>query len=377
MGYPLIRYALDPTGHNPNNLVIGEVHTLSTAQVRAVAPIYGPFFAESIVVYDHGTNVLLTKDVDYQLVHLLQDASLTFGKEICQIILITNRAVSNQVRLNVQVLGGNYQNSAKAISDAYDTFASDNRPVDWVNGVLNKQTQYTPSLHMHLLEDVVGFGALVVALERIGQAITLSNIPAWQNLVDWVTQSTKDFATEEDMLNMVSSDKLLNMEIFLKSLSKYNFNAVTFRPSNRVMNLGGSMVFRVESTNFNHGEMLFWTVEHDTSIPDKETEDSMFGVMNGVFSVINQSATFIVPTLKRSSTKYGDRRFHVKLHRNSVTGPVIADSGAVTLVNRDPSKDNPFLTLRGGLWEHVCCLNEPGMVPSPEAMYLVRETMVD
>ena len=137
------------------------------------------------------------------------------------------------------------------------------------------------------------------------------------------------------------------------------------------------MVFRVESTNFNHGEMLFWTVEHDTSIPDKETEDSMFGVMNGVFSVINQSATFIVPTLKRSSTKYGDRRFHVKLHRNSVTGPVIADSGAVTLVNRDPSKDNPFLTLQGGLWEHVCCLNEPGMVPSPEAMYLVRETMVD
>ena len=377
MGYPLIRYALDPTGHNPNNLVIGEVHTLSTAQVRAVAPIYGPFFAESIVVYDHGTNVLLTKDVDYQLVHLLQDASLTFGKEICQIILITNRAVSNQVRLNVQVLGGNYQNSAKAISDAYDTFASDNRPVDWVNGVLNKQTQYPPSLHMHLLEDVVGFGALVVALERVGQAITLSNIPAWQNLVDWVKQSTKDFATEEDMLNMVSNDKLLNMDIFLKSLSKYNFNAVTFRPSNRVMNLGGSMVFRVESTNFNHGEMLFWTVEHDTSIPDKETEDSMFGVMNGVFSVINQSATFIVPTLKRSSTKYGDRRFHVKLHRNSVTGPVIADSGAVTLVNRDPSKDNPFLTLRGGLWEHVCCLNMPGMVPSPEAMYLVRETMVD
>lgn len=377
MGYPLIRYALDPTGHNPNNLVIGEVHTLSTAQVRAVAPIYGPFFAESIVVYDHGTNVLLTKDVDYQLVHLLQDASLTFGKEICQIILVTNRAVSNKIRLNVQMLGGNYQNSAKAISDAYDTFASDNRPVDWVNGILNKPNQYPPSLHKHLLEDVVGFGSLVVALERIGQAVTLSNIPAWQNLVDWVQAFSKDYATEEDMLNMVSSDKLVNMEIFLKSLSKYNFNAVTFRPASRVNNLGGTVGFKVDSTNFNHGEAIFWTVEHDTTVPDKETDDSMFGVMDGVFSIINQAGGFVVPTLKRSSTKYGERRFNVKLRRNSISGPVIADSGVIILMNRDPGLDNPFLTLQGGLWEHVCCLNEPGMTPSPEALYLVRESYFD
>ena len=376
MGYPLIRYALDPTGHNPNNLVIGEVHTLSTAQVRAVAPIYGPFFAESTVVYDHGTNVLLTKDVDYQLVHLLQDASLTFGKEICQIILITNRAVSNKVRLNVQLLGGNYQNSAKAISDAYDTFASDNRPVDWVNGVLNKQTQYPPSLHMHLLEDVVGFGALVVALERIGQAVTLSNIPAWQNLVDWVQQFNQNYASDADIINMVSSEKLVNMQVLLKTLDKYNFNAITFRPSARRFTLGGSVTFKIDCTNFPHGENLYWTVEHDEN-SNNPTEDGMFGVMGGMFPVLNQIGSFVVPTLKRSSTKYGDRRFNVKLRRNSVTGPVVADSGIIFLVNKDPQQDNSFLTLEGGLWEHVCCLNEPGMVPSPEAMYLVRESFVN
>ena len=377
MGYPLIRYALDPTGHNPNNLVIGEIHQLSTAQVRTIAPGYGPFYSESIVVYDHGTNVLLTKGLDYQVVHLLQDASLTFGKEICQIILITNRAVTDKVRLNYQVLGGNYQNSAKAISDAYETFASDNRPVDWVNGVLNKPTQYPPSLHKHLLEDVVGFGSLVVALERIGQAITLTNIPAWQNLVDWIQEFNRDFATMEDLDNMVASDKLVNMEIFLSSLQKYNFNAVTFRPINRINALGSSVAFRVESTNFPHGEMLYWTVEHDTSVADKETEDSMFGTLNGMATMINQMGGFVVPTLKRSSTKYGERRFSVKLRRMGITGPVIADSGTIILVNRDPKLDNPFLTLQGGLWEHVCCLNEPGFSPTPEALYLVRETLVE
>lgn len=375
MGYPLVRYPLDPTGHNPNNLVIGEIHTLSTAQVRTVAPGYGPFFGESIVVYDHGTNVLLTKGVDYQTVHLLQDASLTFGKEVCQILLITNRAVTNQVRINYQVLGGNYQNSSKAISDAYDTFVSDNRPVDWVNGVLNKPTQYKPSLHKHLLEDVVGFGSLAVAIERVGQAITLSNMPAFQNLLDTVLDLSKNYATEQDIIDMVPSDRVITTEILLKALDKLNFNGVTFRTPARRYALGGSISFTVETTNFPHGQSLFWEVVHE--VGDKETEDKMFGSMNGVFPVLNQSGNFVVTTLRRSSNKYGDRRFSVRLRKNGPTGPVITDSGIIVLVNKDPNVASNFLTLEGGLWEHVCCLNEPNMVPSPEAMYLLKDALAD
>ena len=35
------------------------------------------------------------------------------------------------------------------------------------------------------------------------------------------------------------------------------------------------------------------------------------------------------------------------------------------------------MALESGLWEHVCCLNEPNMVPSPEGMYLVKDALAD
>ena len=375
MSYPLIRYPLDPTGHSPNNIVIGEIHELSTAPVRVVAPIYGPFFNESVVLYDHENSVLLTKGVDYETVHLLQDASLTFGKEICQIILVKNRAVSSKVRLNYQVLGGNYQNSAKAIADAYDTFVSDNRPVDWVNGVLNKPGQYPPSQHMHLLEDVVGFGSLVVALERIGQAVTLSGIPAFQHILDWVRDFNRNFATDEDIIQMAPVERLVNMDVLIKTLDKYNFNAITFRPVSRKVTLGASFTMTINCTNFQPGESLYWTLEHEAS--DLGTEDAMFGVMDGIVPVINQQASFVIPTRRRSSTKYGDLRFNVKLRRNSVSGPVLATSGTLILVNKDPRLDDKFTTLEGGLWEHVCCLNEPNISHTPEAFWLIRDATLD
>ena len=50
MPQPVIRYPLDPTGVNPNNLVIGELAVLQTRPVRAITPIYGPFFSESVKV---------------------------------------------------------------------------------------------------------------------------------------------------------------------------------------------------------------------------------------------------------------------------------------------------------------------------------------
>lgn len=372
MTNPLMRYALDPTGLNPNNLVIGEVHTLAAVQTRAIAPLYGPFFSDTIVVYDHGNSVLLTKNLDYHCVHLLQDASLTFGKEVCQMILITNKAVSDQVRLNYQVLGGYYQNSSQAVVDVYNTFLNDRRPVDWEKGILNKPLTYTPSSHMHLLEDVVGFGPLVVALERIGQAVTLSNIPAYQALVDWVVAFNKSFATEQEILDLQStSEKMVSLDGLKLAAQKWNFNAITFRPNARKVRLGSTVTFSLSCTNFIPNEQLYWEVVNGSGVDG--TEDSMFVSKTGMVPIINQVASFIVSS-KRGSKSYGNRKFHVRLRRNSQTGPILAEYFDVMLVNKDPRLDNTYLTLNGGLWEHVCCLSEPGMTPSAEACYLVRES---
>ena len=52
MTIPIIRYELDTTGENPNNKVVGEIRSLSNNDLRAVAPSYGAYFTESLIVKD-------------------------------------------------------------------------------------------------------------------------------------------------------------------------------------------------------------------------------------------------------------------------------------------------------------------------------------
>ena len=180
------RFNEDPTGTNPNNLVVGETKTLSTLRYRAYAPLYGPFFADATFqLWDTATGRLLIRDQDYIPAQMLEEATLKFGKEICELVLIKNQAVSSNLRSNYQVLGGLYQRQAANLEKVYEALVSDAREVDW-SQVLNKQTEYPPSYHRHKLKDVFGFEPFVVGLERIRNAIALSDIGAYEELIDWV-----------------------------------------------------------------------------------------------------------------------------------------------------------------------------------------------
>lgn len=193
MALPVFRYPLDPTGENPDNLVVREPHQLSKKSnptfVRVACPLYGPFFAESLVILDASNGRQLVKDIDYKTTDLLQDPTLSFGKEISQFIVITNGEVSDEIEISYQVLGGNYQNDATAVQHVFETFLNDDRTVDWSN-VGNKPATYPPSLHLHLLQDIINFGPLVVAINSLRDAKMLNNTPMFEALVRWASDRT-------------------------------------------------------------------------------------------------------------------------------------------------------------------------------------------
>ncbi len=204
MAGPIIRFPLDPTGVNPNNLVENEPQTLNSGvQNRAIAPIYGPFFSSGLIITDTATNTPLSPS-QYSVVDLLQDATMLFGQGIYSVILITDSSVSNNVLVTYQVLGGEYQNSASGIVNAYETLLGDNRPVNWVN-VLNKPTQFPATLHNHLLADVYGFQSVVAALERVRNAVILSDVPTLNALVTWMNNLYSQ--QEISLLNTVNDLK--------------------------------------------------------------------------------------------------------------------------------------------------------------------------
>lgn len=201
MALPIFRYPLDKTGENPDNYVSREVHDLTPVarptDVRVAAPIYGPYFKTSLEVRDRANGFVLVPGVDYKSTDLLQDPTISFGKEISQFIVIMNGNVSNSIEISYQVLGGNYQNDATAIKHVFQTFLNDTRPVDWQN-ISGKPETYPPSLHIHLLEDIVGWGPMIVALDNLRDAILLNNTPMYEALIDWVNSRRISWTTIGD-----------------------------------------------------------------------------------------------------------------------------------------------------------------------------------
>lgn len=323
MSEPLTRYALDPTGLLTDNLVSGEIITLNVAQIRAAAPAYGPYFTESLVIYDHNTNVLLVRGVDYQCVQLLQEATLKFGKEICEVILILNGSISDQIRLTYQVLGGLYQNNSAGVVSMYETVMSDERPVDWIN-VLNKPTLYTPTLHNHLLTDVVGFEPLIVALERIRNAIVLSDVPAFEDLIAWVKLRTLEKATYGDIDAGIASDKAITIDTLLYSLSKFNFNSSYITPSKTDINPGTNTTFNITTSNVSDGTLLYWTLDHI------DTANSDFGLTSGVMTVNDNKCSFILPVNTAIETE-SNETFRINVRRGAIDGPTMVMSNILTI----------------------------------------------
>ncbi len=326
MPSPLIRYALDPTGTNPDNSIQGEIKELAIALNRAIAPAYGPFFVDGLTAYDHGNGRLLQRGVDYEIVDLLQSATLKFGKEIAQVILITNSDVGSFVRLNYQALGGQYQNNAEGLINLYNTVMNDGRAVDWTQ-VLNKPTEYTPTLHTHLLQDLYGFEPVVVALERVRNAMVLSDVPAFEALIEWVkTNSGNTIITDPIVPTIIRSEE---------------------------------KVINVFTTNNRNGTKYYWSIEHTT------TTDANFLLLNGMFSVFQNRSNF---TLKMSSLVPGtNKKFSVVIRKDRVDGPIATTIEDITLLANNGDA-NAVIDLI-----NACCPMEPGIGMNAMSFFLSGE----
>jgi hypothetical protein len=184
-----IRYNLDPIGTNPDNLVANEPHTLEPHPVRVIAPTAGAYYGSSLVVFDSLTQTMLTLNTDYKLAELLQEPSSRYGQAVYALIAITNPNVSSEVSITYQCLGGYFQYDYSNLIDAYISAIGSGAPVDWLY-ILNKPYEYPPTLHQHLMVDLWGMEFVVSALERIRTAIMLSDVPAYEALIDYVNTRT-------------------------------------------------------------------------------------------------------------------------------------------------------------------------------------------
>jgi len=327
MPNPLIRYELDPTGINPDNLVVGEPHNLSDKPVRAIAPTYGPFFADvnTLKVYDAANGNLLQRGAHFQCVELLQDATLQYGKEICSVILIIDPAVSSSVSIDYQTLGGHFSNDSTAIANLYDAVIHDNRPVRWEN-LISKPVEYPPTLHRHLLEDLYGFEPVVAAIERLRNAILLTDVPAFEALLDLIMSKVNP-AKCKDVLTNTPTHGLMSHWSYLAGLThRYLLSEYRFAPIPDFVREGSAFNITVEAKAGTPDSVLYWEVIHDG------TNNSDFEHHNGTVNIQNGVGRFVIQ-VNNDYVSDGQPYFGIGLKYNQSDRDYMAISCRMRIVN--------------------------------------------
>lgn len=252
MAYNIPVLELDITGNNINNKIIDEVHILSNKPIKSIAVNFGPFFGTGLIIKD-GADIL-SRGLDYQVVELHQEATLKYGREIASVILILKSNVSPQVSVTYQALGGHYTYSDTAIKNIYESVITDNRPISW-NNVFNKPTEYNPSIHRHLLDDVYGFEPVVDGLERIKRAITLGQTSIVIEIVETILGSFKC----GELPKVIPNPKLIQYDSLLYFLSKRKIlSNVTIDKIQCIWNKGDSAIIQIDTSGVTPGIQLYW-----------------------------------------------------------------------------------------------------------------------
>lgn len=396
MTTPLIRYPLDPTGVDPNNAVIGEVTELTNNPMRAFSPRYSPYFGDSLTLWDHASGRQLVRGEDYELAQLEEYPTLRFGKGIYRLVLIVNPDVSNKVRFSYQCLGGLYHLDATGISDLYEAFLNDDRPIAF-DKIVGKPLDYPPSMHPHYLSEIHGFEPLITALDRLGDSITLTNTPAFEAILEWVEGRVNEIAekvgdietiSREDLLSGEGLDKVITYGDLIEASTLLNFNTIILSFAELDMRRGQSQSLDIELTNYRENSLLYWSIEHIS------TTNSDFEYSSGLITLEKNRASFsfrlVVPEELVEQSE-----FRVVIRRESPTGPVIKSTRVITAraydpaVPSDPSEDgvpdgwgNTHSGLGGnGKWTGTiedyalrmqgCCVFDPYIGINPQSLFIM------
>ncbi len=216
----LKRYLLDPSGTNPDNLVRNEEHILSKNRIRAVVPIYGAFFSDSLVLFDKINKRRLNYGTDFCAAGLLQNETMSFGKSINSVVLILNSEVSNNISITYQNLGGEYERNIAGLEALLNLKRPDNdNPV--FNDIEKLPTTFKPTFHKHDFGDMYGMDYLVFLLERLRMAVIWKKVEMVMTVIKYI----------DEFLNQLTIDSIDKADDTFNSILinfKASFNNVTF-----------------------------------------------------------------------------------------------------------------------------------------------------
>lgn len=189
---PLSR-PLDLIGDKAVNYIQDERRSIVNVDDRIFVPVYGPFYADSLEILDVTTGKVLKKNKDYQLLHLIKEATDASAKSVYAVIMITKQTITD-IRYSYRVIGGRYSDLSGLYKDTIKLYANYKRPVFFTE-ITGLPNEFPPVPHTHHLFDLNGLGELVNALDLVINAIHSKDFQNWINVYTYLNAKIKDFNT--------------------------------------------------------------------------------------------------------------------------------------------------------------------------------------
>lgn len=185
MSPSVLQLPLDLSGQAVTNKVTAELHIVAAVGTRAIVTTRGPFYSHGLIVRNKTTGAELVPDVDYRPVHMMLEASLRSGQEVCAVLIILPGCNATEIEIDYQAIGGEYSASVTAIEQMLNSLDLDNRTIVW-GDLIGAPEYFPPTAHLHDIGDLYGFEYIVAVLEQIRRAILIGDQAAFDELRNYI-----------------------------------------------------------------------------------------------------------------------------------------------------------------------------------------------
>lgn len=157
------RYPLDLTGNHPDNRVMAEVHSI-TPQERIFNVMAGAFYTESVQITYLGER--LTAHEDFRFHRVVEDAIRQSGKDVAMLIEITDKAISGDIEVRYQAVGGEFQNIHESLVEMLENYKHDARGT-FYKDIIEKPRFFEPVRHLTSIYDIYGLNPIAGPLNEL------------------------------------------------------------------------------------------------------------------------------------------------------------------------------------------------------------------
>jgi hypothetical protein len=159
-------------------------------------------------------------------------------------------------------------------------------------------------------------------------------------------------AHDSEVANRDKLDKFVTLKQVITLLENFEYTSpdagaietYILSPASNIVNEGDGLLFQVVTSNIPNYTTLFWSIAHIS------TNNEDFVETSGNITIVNNGASFVVQT-KQDIKQEINEVFIVRLRKDSVSGPIVATSVNIGIINQELNSEFETIVVPNNLSE--------------------------